>query len=336
MTITEYLEYEGRIKANHNSNTKPYLPTYFRESTPNHDSTLELAHYFGFNQPSIESDYDPDDMEEEVEYMTDDEIVMSEQEESNHEYAQSTQHLEDEYDVDKWFNAEIKNHMNAKDNIMPQKVYEYLGLDKLRGPVSPSPNRRGLVKRWHVCKPIHVTYDDGSGEDCGMWPTCDPDSKFCFGYEEVFGVNEHGILRQWICFHDHERRAVKGSYMGFADFLQVRYGQQKITDTTRKQRKKGYVLDDVWEKCEQYYKKTYEAWHKEGFKEDEMWRSGDEKTDYDPPYVNIKTFEVKRYSFKRGHSFVCITDREDDAPPLGRVNRARFKTMIRKELEDSK
>nr|GFB46992.1 hypothetical protein [Tanacetum cinerariifolium] len=29
-----------------------------------------------------------------------------------------------------------------------------------------------------------------------------------------------GTLRQWICFHDHERRAVKGSYMGFDDFLQ--------------------------------------------------------------------------------------------------------------------
>ncbi|GKD88344.1 hypothetical protein Tco_1363851 [Tanacetum coccineum] len=40
----------------------------------------------------------------------------------------------------------------------------------------------------------------------------------------------------WICFRDHERRTVKGSYMGFADFLQVRYGQQKIDDTTREQR----------------------------------------------------------------------------------------------------
>nr|GEX86434.1 hypothetical protein [Tanacetum cinerariifolium] len=102
-----------------------------------------------------------------------------------------------------------------------------------------------------------------------MWPTCDPDSKFCFGYDEVFGVNEHGTLRQWISFRDHERRAMKGSYMGFVDFLQVRYRQQKIDDTTREQR------------------------------------------------------------------FVCITDREDDALPLGRVNGAQFKAMIRKELEDS-
>ncbi|GKB80993.1 hypothetical protein Tco_0947888, partial [Tanacetum coccineum] len=271
----------------------------------------------------------------------------------------------------------------------------------------------------------------------------------------------------WICFRDHERRAVKGSYMGFADFLQVHYGHQKIDDTTRKQRyyewvaqnykfdkhrtytlttlfnhypyntndptptpqehweqgenklqpirlrlcdysfeewlkirmghnnlhesdrefifnewildsydveeeyaneignpysrrfdeynkvfnneikqlsneyilrigKKGYVLDDVWEKCEQYYKKTNEAWYDEGYEEDEMWRIRYEKTNYDPPYVNIKTFQVKRYSFKGGRSFVCITDREDGTLPLGCVNMARFKAMIRKEMEGSK
>ncbi|GKD96439.1 hypothetical protein Tco_1380336 [Tanacetum coccineum] len=35
-------------------------------------------------------------------------------------------------------------------------------------------------------------------------------------------------------------------------------------------RKKGYVLDDVWEKCQQNYKKTNEAWHDEGYEEDEM------------------------------------------------------------------
>ncbi|GKD28875.1 hypothetical protein Tco_1239653 [Tanacetum coccineum] len=77
--------------------------------------------------------------------------------------------------------------------------------------------------------------------------------------------------------------------MGFADFLQVRYGQQDIDDTTRERRvfnneiehlsneyilrirKKGYVMDDVWEKCQQNYKKTNEAWHDDGYEEDEMW-----------------------------------------------------------------
>ncbi|GKA22861.1 hypothetical protein Tco_0708823 [Tanacetum coccineum] len=70
-------------------------------------------------------------------------------------------------------------------------------------------------------------------------------------------------------------------------------------------RKKGYVLDDVWEKCEQYHRIIIDPWHDKSFKEDELWRSGDEKTDYEPPYVDIKTFEVKK-----------------------------FKAMIRKELKD--
>ncbi|GJT12102.1 hypothetical protein Tco_0859144 [Tanacetum coccineum] len=262
--------------------------------------------------------------------------------------------------------------------------------DEIAKPISFSPDRKGLVKRWHVCKPIHVTYDNGNGEDYGMWPTCDPDSKFYFGYNEVFGVNKQGGLRMWICFRDHERRNVKGSYIGFANFLQVRYGQQKINDTTRERRyyewvaqnyefskhctltsttlndhfpydinnpipkehleqeeneqlpirpvmsydvvkeyareignpysrrfdeynrvfkneiehlsneyilrigKKGYVLDDVWEKCQQNYKKINEAWHDEAYEEDEMWRIRDEKTDYNPLYFDIETFEKLR------------------------------------------
>ncbi|GJU39673.1 hypothetical protein Tco_1192630 [Tanacetum coccineum] len=102
------------------------------------------------------------------------------------------------------------------------------------------------------------------------------------------------MLRQWVCFRDHERRTVKESCLGFAYFLQVHYRNQEIDDTTRERRyyecfdvveeyakeignpysqrfdeykrvfdnevenlsneytlrigKKGYVLDDVWEK----------------------------------------------------------------------------------------
>ncbi|GKE00300.1 hypothetical protein Tco_1388283 [Tanacetum coccineum] len=56
-------------------------------------------------------------------------------------------------------------------------------------------------------------------------------------------------------------------------------------------RKKGYHLDDVWEKCEQYYKKFIDSWHDIGY-EEELWRSGDEKTDYEPPFVDVKTFKV--------------------------------------------
>ncbi|GJT37545.1 hypothetical protein Tco_0937410 [Tanacetum coccineum] len=322
--------------------------TYFGESTPNYDPTLEFAHYFRPNQPSVESDYDSKDMEEEVEYMTDDKVVMSEQEESNHEYAQSTRHLEDEDDDDEWLNVEIKKHMRIDlfSYEYPaclqfeQKTRSYGTLnpqDEIAGPVSLSPDRRGLVKRWHVCKPIHVTYDDGSGENCRMWPTCDHDSKFCFGYNEVFGVNEHGTLSYDV--KEEYAKDIGNPYSRkFYEYNKVFNNdiEHLSNEYILRIGKKGYVLDDVWGKCKQCYKKINEAWHNEGYEEDEIWRSGDEKTDYDPPYVNIKTFEVKKYSFKGGCSFVCITNREDDTLPLGHVNGARFKAMIRKELKDIK
>ncbi|GJX00363.1 hypothetical protein Tco_0184276 [Tanacetum coccineum] len=77
------------------------------------------------------------------------------------------------------------------------------------------------------------------------------------------------------------------------------------------------------EKCKNFHDTTY-RWHDEGFEEEEQWESGIEKTYYEPSFVKSETFEVKRYSFKNGKSFVCITKQLDDALPLGRVNSSRF------------
>ncbi|GJY73953.1 hypothetical protein Tco_0478384 [Tanacetum coccineum] len=222
-------------------------------------------------------------------------------------------------------------------------------------------------------------------------------------------------------FHDHERRTLKGSCMGFAYFLQVHYGNQRIDDTTRSTSNQNipndepmpFSLSELGEKanvseslklkpfrprpCDYWFDKwlkvkightniydsdreiVFNEWildsfnvkyeyakeignpysrrfdefkrvfdnevenlsneytlriGKKGFEEEELWRSGDEKTNYEPPFVDIKTFEVKKYTFKKGQSFICITKQDDDALPLRRVNGARFKAMIRKELKD--
>ncbi|GJX75371.1 hypothetical protein Tco_0313966 [Tanacetum coccineum] len=131
MTIAEYVEYEKKMNENHISNTKSYLPTNFGKSA--------------------ESDYDSEDMEEEVEYMTGDEVVMSEQEESNHgnevdkadDNTSNTARcriLKELSPGSFLLPFTINNHnfyatttLDAKDNLTPQRVYEYLGLDKLRG-----------------------------------------------------------------------------------------------------------------------------------------------------------------------------------------------------------
>ncbi|GJT17044.1 hypothetical protein Tco_0875750 [Tanacetum coccineum] len=85
MTIVEYLEYEKKVNENHISNSKSFLPTYFGKN-----------------------------MEEEVEYITDDEVVVSEQEESNHVYTQNIQHFKEKDDVDEWLNAEITKHISMQ------------------------------------------------------------------------------------------------------------------------------------------------------------------------------------------------------------------------------
>ncbi|GKA69701.1 phospholipase-like protein [Tanacetum coccineum] len=407
MTIAEYLEYEKKVNKNHISDTKSYLPAYLGKSTPTYDPIREFASYFGPNQPGAESDCDSEDMEEEVEYMTDDEIVMSEQEGSNHGYTQNNQHFEEKDDVDKWLNAEITKHMSmqgvenmkdalisiiksirqemkdgiikrqfeasiasvsdevssiasnevdraddntpntalyAKDNIMPQRVYEYLGLDKLRDTST-------------------LENTTGTNEPLGTVNIIVKFGELEFPCNFIIKMAKDVIILGKP-FLESTRAQIDVFNEEISFEIGIRYGRQNIDDTTREQSydveeeyareignpyskifdeynrmfnneighlsneyilrigKKGYVLDDVWEKCQQNYRKTNEAWHDEAYEEEEMWRIRDEKTEYDPPYVNIKTFEVKKYSFKGGRSFICITDREDEAPPLGRVNGA--------------
>ncbi|GJW81824.1 phospholipase-like protein [Tanacetum coccineum] len=613
MTIAEYLEYEKTVNENHIGNTKSYLPTYLGKGTPTLDPIREFAHCFDPSQPGAESDYDSEDMEEEVEYMTNDELVMSEQEESNQGHTQNIQHFEEKDSVDEWLNEmkdgimkrqfeasiasvsdevssiasnkvdraddntlntapcrlpkelspgsfllpfNINSHnlyalttLDAKDNIMPLKVYEYLGLNKLRDtstienttgtneplrtidilvkfrtleflcnfvikvaddviilgrsfleathaqidvfkeeisfelgsdkfelsinshqcieeiymvnigqeeetfnpleigidlfsyespaclefkqrtrsygtpnpqdeiaePLSFSPDRRGLVKRWHVCKPVHVTYDDGNGKDCGMWPTCDPDSKFCFGYNEVFGVRygQHKIddttwerwYYEWVAqnyefskhrtltstnLHDYPIPTPQGHQeqgddeprpirprpcnYSFEEWMNIRIGHNNLHESDRefifnewildsynvkeeyareigdpysrrfdeykrvfnneiehlsneyilRIGKKGYVLDDVWEKCQQNYKKTNEAWHDEAYEEDEMWQIGDEKTNYDPPYNP----EAKRRVSRPARLIIMWLCRNNYLNMECRVRRLRHNTFI--------
>ncbi|GKB74259.1 hypothetical protein Tco_0935671 [Tanacetum coccineum] len=129
------------------------------------------------------------------------------------------------------------------------------------------------------------------------------------------------------------RKLVTPTYEYFDEYNRAFHSEveQLSNEYMLRIRKKGYVMDDVWEKCEQYHGETLDPWYDEGFEEEELWRNGDEKTNYELPFIDIKTFEIK-YSFKGGRNITCITKKLDDALPLGRVNGARFKVMIRNEL----
>ncbi|GJR96373.1 reverse transcriptase domain-containing protein [Tanacetum coccineum] len=99
--------------------------------------------------------------------------------------------------------------------------------------------------------------------------------------------------------------------------------------------KKGHILDNIWENCNQVHNKNYE-WHNYEFKNEECEEIRIEDKDYHPPEVQVETFEVKKYSFKGGQSFICVTKDLDNILPLGRKNGSKFKEMIRKEVKDNK
>ncbi|GKD37424.1 hypothetical protein Tco_1257631 [Tanacetum coccineum] len=179
---------------------------------------------------------------------------------------------------------------------------------------NPLLDKGGLTKRWHVCKPVQVFYNDETGEDYGMWPTCNPDSSFCYGCNEVFRKSKQGMLRQWILdsfgVEEEYAKEIKNPYSRrFNEYKRVFDNEVENLSNEYNLRigKIGYALDDVWEKCEQYHKKLS---------------------------ILDTMLDMRKKNYGEGAEFICITKQDDDTLPLGRVNGARFKEMIRKELKD--
>nr|GEW08428.1 hypothetical protein [Tanacetum cinerariifolium] len=56
----------------------------------------------------------------------------------------------------------------------------------------------------------HYNEESVCKEDFRIWPTCNPDLRFCSGYDAIYGKEGNGMLKQWICFRDHVRQNVRG------------------------------------------------------------------------------------------------------------------------------
>nr|GEZ17186.1 hypothetical protein [Tanacetum cinerariifolium] len=93
--------------------------------------------------------------------------------------------------------------------------------------------------RLHSCKPIQILGND----TCNFWPRCDPNLKDYNGGDSIYGLDEQGVLKQWYCYRDNERIDVKEKEILVSDFLQIRYGNNKIDDTTRARR---MVMVKIW------------------------------------------------------------------------------------------
>ncbi|GKC29813.1 putative reverse transcriptase domain-containing protein [Tanacetum coccineum] len=69
-------------------------------------------------------------------------------------------------------------------------------------------------------------------------------------------------------------------------------------------------------------------WHDQKLEEEKRQKLGINIEEYEPPMVHIETFEVKRYSFDTGQSFIYVTKELMDALSMGRENGSRFRDMI--------
>ncbi|GJY64721.1 hypothetical protein Tco_0466181 [Tanacetum coccineum] len=96
---------------------------------------------------------------------------------------------------------------------------------------------------------------EGSKDD--EWPTCNPDLSFYSGYDAIYGHEESGMLKKWICFRDHKAQML-GEEMG-DDIC-------KLPEIKLKAGRKRYALDEVWEKCEKFHDTT-KLWYDKGFEE---------------------------------------------------------------------
>ncbi|GJR98519.1 hypothetical protein Tco_0270693 [Tanacetum coccineum] len=267
------------------------------------------------------------------------------------------------------------------------------------------------VSRWHVCKPVHITFKVCE-EDCEIWPTCNPDLSFCSGqnvggngmkfddflkvrttkYTDPYDLHHkndsppNDTLRINTYFPDVSQTQPKKSHIrenSFEEWMKIKLGHTNISDSMRcvmfkewvkedfnfgvnigrtkddpysrnfdvykdefdkeieqlvneyelKAGRKRYALEEVWEKCEKFHDST-KQWYDEGFEEEELWQNGIEEIDYTPPLAKNETFDIHRYTFKNGKSFISITKQIKDVLPLGKVNKSRFIEKTMKEIDE--
>ncbi|GJV55448.1 hypothetical protein Tco_1456453 [Tanacetum coccineum] len=92
------------------------------------------------------------------------------------------------------YSEEIIDTVDSSDDSKEDEVGSHLSED--------------IVSRWHVCKPVHVTFKVCK-EDCGIWPTCNLDLSFCSGHDAIYGKEKNGMLKYGnknIDDKTHERR----------------------------------------------------------------------------------------------------------------------------------
>nr|GEV81437.1 hypothetical protein [Tanacetum cinerariifolium] len=254
-----------------------------------------------------------------------------------------TKEVSSDKDVDEWLNEELSKRMTEEDkeeeedaliDILKIVVEECKSVYKkaqIRTPSRGTSEFRGFTLPCTIGNlKIYVMVDVGAGID--MMP------KSLFKHLNLanlkktsmaikIGVGNEKLkfdMQGEIC---HSRVPLENFYMEWVkeDFnFGVNIERTKDDPYSRN-------FDEYKDKFD---KEIEQLWYDKGFEEEELWQNGIEEIDYTPPLAKNETFEVYRYIFKNGKSFICITKQMNDVLPLGRVNGSRFIEKTRKEMDE--
>ncbi|GJY22471.1 hypothetical protein Tco_0396129 [Tanacetum coccineum] len=85
-------------------------------------------------------------------------------------------------------------------------------------------------------------------------------------------------------------------------------------------------------KCKRGRCKNKDWWYDYWYEDEEKMELGSE--DYNPPMVHTESFEVTKYKFNNGCSFICVSGENNETLSLERKNGSRFRKMIMEEMEE--
>ncbi|GKC57176.1 hypothetical protein Tco_1084774 [Tanacetum coccineum] len=121
------------------------------------------------------------------------------------------------------------------------------------------------------------------------------------GHTDISEPVKKSLLKLWLidCFQDNSAFVNSPTHRSFDDYKwEFNLEIDKLADKYEFGiGKRGHILNNIWEYCNQMHNKNYE-WHNYEFENEECKEKGIENKDYHPPEVQVETFEVKKYSFE--------------------------------------
>ncbi|GJZ43267.1 hypothetical protein Tco_0590522 [Tanacetum coccineum] len=183
--------------------------------------------------------------------------------------------------------------------------------------------------------------------------------KVCNRGNEIYGMDEEGILKFWYCYLDGDRKSIKADGLSFPKFLLEDYkprpkdypfkdwlltkvGHTKVSEIVKRALLKRWLIDcfqeelvkDPRSRSFDDYKWMFDLELDQLADEYELG-IGKKVHMLDDIWKNCKKVQGDN-TFWCGQSFICVTKELMDALPLGRENGLRFREMICKEVDSGR